>query len=89
MFRGSVKGTGCPLHSLVSPSLPSRASPCAITFQLDSTYGAVRHMPPGAVAGDDLWMVVRYRKAAVIAINSSIDTHGISGEGADSSGGAG
>jgi len=22
MFRGSVKGTGCPLHSPVSPSLP-------------------------------------------------------------------
>jgi len=26
MFRGSVKGTGNPLHSPVSPSLPSRAS---------------------------------------------------------------
>ena len=26
-----------PLHSPVSPSLPSRASPCAITFQLEST----------------------------------------------------
>ena len=36
MFRGSVKGTGYPLHSPVSPSLPSRASPCAITFQLGS-----------------------------------------------------
>jgi len=37
MFRGSVKGTGYPLHSPVSPSLPSCASPCAITFQLEST----------------------------------------------------
>ena len=39
MFRGSVKGTGYPLHSPISPSLPpSRASsPCAFTFQLDST----------------------------------------------------
>jgi hypothetical protein len=37
MFRGSVKGTGYTLHSPVSPSLPHRASPCAITFQLDST----------------------------------------------------
>ena len=37
MFRGSVKGTGNPLHSPVSTSLPPRASPCAITFQLDST----------------------------------------------------
>jgi len=37
MFRGSVKGTGYPLHSPVSPPLPSRASPCAITFRLDST----------------------------------------------------
>jgi hypothetical protein len=33
-FRGSVKSTGYPLHSPVSPSLPS---PCAIRFQLDST----------------------------------------------------
>ena len=37
MFRGSVKGTGYPLHSPVSPSLPRRASPCAITFQPDPT----------------------------------------------------
>jgi len=36
MFRGSVKGTGYPLHSPVSPSLPHPASPCAITFQLES-----------------------------------------------------
>jgi hypothetical protein len=38
MFRGSKKGTGYPLHSPVSPSLPLPASPCAITFQLESTY---------------------------------------------------
>jgi len=37
MFRGSVKGTGYPLHSPVSLSLPSRASLYAITFQLEST----------------------------------------------------
>ena len=37
MFRSSVKGTGCPLHSPVSPSFPSRVSPCAITFQLEPT----------------------------------------------------
>ena len=37
LFRGSVKGTGYPLHSPVSPSLPLRASPSAITFQLEST----------------------------------------------------
>jgi hypothetical protein len=35
-FRGSVKGTGYPLHSPVSPSIPSRASR-AITFQLGYT----------------------------------------------------
>jgi hypothetical protein len=36
MFRGSVKSTGYPLHSPVSPlQFPSRASPCAITFQLE------------------------------------------------------
>jgi len=45
MFRGSVKGTGYPLHSPVSPSLPPpRASPCAITFQLDSA-SATLHSP--------------------------------------------
>jgi hypothetical protein len=33
LFRGSVKSTGYPLHSPVSPSLPLPASPCAITFQ--------------------------------------------------------
>jgi len=33
----NAKGTGYPLHSQVSPSLPLPASPCAITFQLEST----------------------------------------------------
>ena len=34
-LRGSVKGTGYPLHSPVSPfHFPSRASQCAITFHL-------------------------------------------------------
>ena len=38
MFRGSVKSTGYPLHSPVSPfHFPYRASPCAITFQLNFT----------------------------------------------------
>jgi hypothetical protein len=36
MFRGSVKGSGYPFHSPVSLSLPLPASPCAITFQLES-----------------------------------------------------
>ena len=35
MFRGSVKGIGYPLHLPVSP-FTSRASPRAITFQLES-----------------------------------------------------
>jgi len=39
VFRGSVKGTGYPMHSPVSPSLPLPASPCAITFQLETTTG--------------------------------------------------
>ena len=38
VFRGSVKSTGYPLHSTASPPLPHPASPCAITFQLESTY---------------------------------------------------
>jgi hypothetical protein len=42
MFRGSVKGTGYPLHSPVSLHFPSHASPCAITFQLDSTTRSLR-----------------------------------------------
>jgi len=37
MFRGSVKGTGYPLYSQVSPSLSPHASPCTITFQLGFT----------------------------------------------------
>ena len=37
MFRGSVKRTGYPLYSPVSPSIPLPASLCAITFQLEST----------------------------------------------------
>jgi hypothetical protein len=37
MFRGSVKSTGYPIHSPVSPSLSLPASPFAITFQLDSS----------------------------------------------------
>jgi len=36
VFRDSVKRSGYPLHSPVSPHFPSRASPCAIIFQLDS-----------------------------------------------------
>jgi len=42
MFRGSVKGTGYPLYSPVSPSLPLPASPCAITFQLESNRDEIR-----------------------------------------------
>jgi hypothetical protein len=37
MFRGSVKSTDYPLHSPVPLHFLSRASPCAIRFQLDST----------------------------------------------------
>jgi len=37
MFRGSVRGTGYPLHSPFPLHFSSRASSCAITFQLDST----------------------------------------------------
>jgi len=37
MFRGSVKSTGYPLHSRQFPLyFPTHASPCAITFQLQS-----------------------------------------------------
>ena len=35
MFRGSVKGTGYPLHSAFLIHCPYHASPCAVTFHLD------------------------------------------------------
>jgi len=38
MFRGSVKSTGYPLHSPVSPSLLLPCVTCAIIFQLGSTH---------------------------------------------------
>ena len=38
MLRGSVKSTGYPFHSPVLLHFPSRAPPCAITFQLESNY---------------------------------------------------
>jgi len=37
IFQGSVEGTGYPLFTSFPFHFPSRASPCAITFQLDST----------------------------------------------------
>jgi len=37
MFRGSVKSTDYPLINQFPLHFPSRALPCAITFQLDST----------------------------------------------------
>jgi hypothetical protein len=43
-FRGSLKSTGYPLHSPVSPSLPLPTSPCAVTFQLESTAVANRQL---------------------------------------------
>jgi len=42
MFRASVKSTGYPLNSPFSLHFPSRASPCAITFQLESTTGLLQ-----------------------------------------------
>ena len=62
MFRGSVKGTGYPLHSPVSSlHFPSRSSPCAIRFQLESTSlliinGRVHlNWPGGGVSSVDCW----------------------------------
>jgi hypothetical protein len=47
VFRGSVKGTGYPLHSPVSLHFPSHASPRAVTFRLDSNvlYSRERSWP--------------------------------------------
>jgi hypothetical protein len=38
MFRGSLKGTRCPLLRQFPLQFRCRASPCAITFQLDSNF---------------------------------------------------
>ena len=64
MFRGSVRDTGYPLHSPVSPLLRPhpRASRCAIMFQLDSTtliaYFACNESPQWALP-------VRFKQSAV------------------------
>ena len=47
----SVKGTGYPLHSPLSPSLPLPASLCAITIQLDSTIFFPHHLKNGTSSG--------------------------------------
>jgi len=44
MSRRSVKSTGYTLHSPVSLHLPTRASPCTITFQLDSAFFHLQDM---------------------------------------------
>ena len=66
MFRGSVKSTGYPLHSPVSPSLPLPTSPCAITFQPES-------VPSGPLGGTySLWSVA----LTCITVNEGCPTHG-------------
>jgi hypothetical protein len=50
MFRGSEKGTGYPLHLPISPyTSPFRASPCAITFQLETTFRSQNESASGKV----------------------------------------
>jgi hypothetical protein len=64
MFRGSVKSTGYPLHSPVSPSLPHPCVTCAITLQLDSTTLVDRGAGP--VNGDRRYCVgvrLKHKKA--------------------------
>jgi hypothetical protein len=55
MFRGSVKGTGYPLHSLVSPSLPH---PCVTVYHHIST--GVYHSLPSAVRLDSVYWVDKF-----------------------------
>jgi hypothetical protein len=50
MFRGSVKSTGYPLHSPVSPSLPLPCVIVPIRFQLDSTICGTSFRDPGIAA---------------------------------------
>jgi hypothetical protein len=60
MFRGSVKSTRYPFLSPVFPYFPSRASPCAITFQLDST------IPHGFLGSIVIWEQNRREKFLII-----------------------
>jgi hypothetical protein len=64
MFRGSVKSSGYPLHLPVPPlHFPSLASPCAITFQLDSTTKLSLHFVY------HLRIVIRVATIGVLLIN--------------------
>ena len=61
MFRSSVKGTATHSTRRFSLHFPSHASPCAITFQLDSTYIRKLHQPYKNVpAPDTLYLIVYY-----------------------------
>ena len=64
IFQGSVNSTGYPLHSLVSLHLPSHASPCAITFQLDSNNIGLSFctVPTNFVYVGESVLVVKYRR---------------------------
>ena len=65
-FRGSVRErTGYPLHSLVSPSLPSHASPCAFRFVSRSTLRAAHRtldLSTGNLVGVQLYWDTEIRK---------------------------
>jgi hypothetical protein len=63
MFRGSVKSTGYPLHSPVSPPLLLPCTPCTITFQLDST-----------VKREELVLIPLQSKFATLTSDSQPDT---------------
>ena len=53
MLQGSVKSTGCPLHSQVSCHFLSRVSPCAVKFQLVSTLSLTLAFDGGG------WLAIR------------------------------
>ena len=57
-FWGIAKGTGYPFHSPASLHFPSRASPCAITFQLEST--AVVQL--SVLLSFTYWLLLRHNK---------------------------
>jgi len=44
MFRGSVQGTGYPLHSTVYPFTSPSVCHCAVAFQLESTFWPLSEM---------------------------------------------
>ena len=82
MFRGSVKSTGYPLLSPVSPSLPLPASPYTITFQLESTTGTRGQLKCNGTRADTRFLLSAkrtspFKSARVASVQSTAGSRGV------------